>query len=153
MTDTVAQYGLTPSRITLEITERYIMDTTAYDDRLLDTFKALGFRISVDDFGTGYSSMSYLKKLPIDTIKIDKSFIRDIPADLSDNEITKAIIALSSSLGYKTVAEGIENEEQERFLFEHGCHYGQGYHYARPLGYDAFVRFVEESYRSPRQKR
>ncbi|WP_456451274.1 EAL domain-containing protein [Hydrogenimonas sp.] len=141
-TDTVARYGLTPARITLEITERYIMDTSAYDDKLLDTFKELGFGISVDDFGTGYSSMSYLKKLPIDTIKIDKSFIRDIPHDTSDNEITKAIIVLSGSLGYKTVAEGIENAEQEHFLLEHGCHYGQGYHFSRPLPFDEFVDFV-----------
>jgi diguanylate cyclase (GGDEF)-like protein/PAS domain S-box-containing protein len=145
ITDTVKRYGLTPDRITLEITERYIMDTSAYDDKLLDTFKEMGFGISVDDFGTGYSSMSYLKKLPIDTIKIDKSFIQDIPHDVSDNEITKAIIVLTESLGYKAVAEGIENVEQEAFLIEHGCHYGQGYFFSRPLAFDDFIRFVSEN--------
>ncbi len=126
------------------MTERYIMDTSTYDNTILQTFQSMGFKISVDDFGTGYSSMSYLKKLPIDTIKIDKSFIQDIPRDINDNEITKAIIVLSHSLGYKVIAEGIEHEEQEKFLIEHGCLFGQGYHFCRPLGIDAFTKFVRE---------
>ena len=138
------RYGIEPHRITLEMTERYIMDTSTYDNTILQTFQSMGFKISVDDFGTGYSSMSYLKKLPIDTIKIDKSFIQDIPRDINDNEITKAIIVLSHSLGYKVIAEGIEHEEQEKFLIEHGCLFGQGYHFCRPLGIDAFTKFVRE---------
>ena len=145
----VEKHGLSPSRITLEMTERYIMDTSAYDGRLLDRFRELGFRISVDDFGTGYSSMSYLKQLPIDTIKIDKSFIREIPDDVSDKEITKAIIALSESLGYKVVAEGIEHEAQERFLLDHGCRYGQGYLFSRPLPFDDFIDFVRRHAERP----
>ncbi|WP_457596214.1 EAL domain-containing protein [Hydrogenimonas sp.] len=135
-------HGIEPGRITLEMTERYIMDTSSYDGTILARFRELGFRISVDDFGTGYSSMSYLKELPIDTIKIDKSFIQDIPEDSSDKEITKAIIALSHSLGYKTVAEGIENEAQERFLVESGCLIGQGYFFARPLPVEEFAGFL-----------
>ena len=137
-------HGIEPQRVILEMTERYIMDTSSYDDQMLQTFRSMGFRISVDDFGTGYSSMSYLKTLPIDTIKIDKSFIQDIPEDANDREITKAIIALSKSLGYKVVAEGIEHEEQEAFLLEHGCRYGQGYLFARPLDEEKFFDFLKK---------
>ena len=138
-------HGIDPQRITLEMTERYIMDTSTYDNTILQQFQSLGFRISIDDFGTGYSSMSYLKKLPIDSIKIDRSFIQEIPYDMNDNEITKAIIALSKSLGYKVVAEGIEHEEQERFLIENGCLLGQGYYFCRPLEMDAFIAFIRKN--------
>ncbi|WP_456402594.1 EAL domain-containing protein [Hydrogenimonas sp.] len=138
----VAFYGLSPERITIEMTESYIMDTSTYDDTMLHTLKRLGFKISVDDFGTGYSSMSYLKILPIDSIKIDKSFITDIPHDPNDNAIAKAIIVLSNSLGYHVVAEGIEHPEQERFLLEQGCAFGQGYHYSRPIDLERFIAFV-----------
>ena len=140
--DRVREYGLDPKRITIEMTESYIMDTSTYDDTMLHRLKDMGFNISVDDFGTGYSSMSYLKILPIDTIKIDKSFVNDIPDDPNDNAIAKAIIVLSKSLGYSVVAEGIEHAEQERFLLEQGCALGQGYHYSRPIGLEAFIEFV-----------
>ncbi|WP_353662983.1 EAL domain-containing protein [Hydrogenimonas sp. SS33] len=141
--------GLERHRIVLELTERYIMDTSSYDSTILQRFHAMGFSISVDDFGTGYSSMSYLKLLPIDTIKIDKSFIDDIPDNPNDMEITKAIIALSKSLGYKVVAEGIENEAQERFLLSQSCEYGQGYLFSRPLPLEEFVGFVKAHLKRP----
>lgn len=136
-----ASCGVATSRITLEMTERYIMDTATHNDSILTDFRNRGFKISVDDFGTGYSSMSYLKRLPIDTIKIDKSFIDDVPGDPSDCVITKAIIALSESLGYRIVAEGIENDSQEQFLVQNRCRIGQGYLYAKPLPFDQFVDF------------
>jgi len=111
---------------------------------ILEDLRNLGFKISIDDFGTGYSSMSYLKKLPLDSIKIDKSFIDDIPDDNNDVEITKAIIALSKSLGYSVIAEGVEKEEQEHFLREHNCDIGQGYYFSKSLTDSEFIEFCKQ---------
>ena len=119
-----------------------MVETASNDLDILDHFRASGFKISIDDFGTGYSSMSYLKKLPIDTIKIDKAFVDDLPEDSSNVAISKAIITLASSLGYNTVAEGIELVAQEDFLRENGCSIGQGYHFSRPLDEAAFFAFI-----------
>ncbi len=140
----VKKANLTPLDIEIEITERYIMQHTQNNLNILNELRDAGFKISVDDFGTGYSSMSYLKKLPLDTIKIDKSFIDDIPSDNNDVAITKAIIALSKSLEYKLVAEGIEKEEQEIFLKQHGCDKGQGYLFSRPLTSQDFILFYNK---------
>ena len=134
----VERVGLDAGDVEIEITERYIMQHTQANMGTLNELRDAGFKISVDDFGTGYSSMSYLKKLPLDTIKIDKSFIDEIPDDQNDVAITKAIIALSKSLGYELVAEGIENEKQERFLQEEACDKGQGYFFSRPLPANEF---------------
>jgi diguanylate cyclase (GGDEF)-like protein/PAS domain S-box-containing protein len=139
-----ADAGISPGNIEIEITERYIMEYTTTNMTILEDFRNLGFKISIDDFGTGYSSMSYLKKMPLDTIKIDKSFINDIPEDNNDVEITKAIIVLSKSLGYSVVAEGIEKEEQENFLRKHNCDVGQGYHFSKPLGENDFIEFCTQ---------
>lgn len=87
--------------------------------------------------------MSHLKTLPLDNLKIDKSFVDDLPVDGNDREVSIAIIALSHSLGYKVIAEGIENKEQEDFLREQGCDYGQGYYFSRPLENDALVDFIK----------
>ena len=140
----VEAVGIDPQRVEIEITERYIMEHTLHNQTILDQLRKIGFRISVDDFGTGYSSMSYLKTLPLDTIKIDKSFIDDIPHDKNDVAISRAILALAKSLGYTVVAEGIEYAEQEQFLKEQRCDYGQGYRFSRPLESDAFVAFMQE---------
>ncbi len=114
-------------------TERFVMAPTLDNMSLLQNFRAKGFRISIDDFGTGYSSMAYLKNLPADTIKIDKTFVDDIEKGSADNAIIKAIIALSKTLGYSIVAEGIETKEEEDFLTEYECDYGQGYLFSRPI--------------------
>ncbi len=140
----VDEVGIDPQSVEIELTERYIMEHTQQNQTILDRLRRIGFRISVDDFGTGYSSMSYLKTLPLDTIKIDKSFIDEIPYDKNDVAITRAILALAKSLGYTVVAEGIEYGEQEQFLREHGCHYGQGYLFSRPLETQAFAAFLKE---------
>ena len=132
------------SDVEIEITERYIMQHTKENMSILSDLRDTGFKISVDDFGTGYSSMSYLKKLPLDTIKIDKSFIDDTPVDQNDVAITKAIIALSKSLGYKVVAEGIEKEQQEQFLQKEGCDKGQGYLFSKPLKPEDFISFLNK---------
>jgi EAL domain-containing protein (putative c-di-GMP-specific phosphodiesterase class I) len=136
--------GISPHNIEIEITEHFIMEYSTANLTILDDFRAIGCRISIDDFGTGYSSMSYMKRLPLDTIKIDKSFIMDLPHNVHDVEVSTAIIALSKSLGYQVVAEGIEDELQEEFLRERKCDIGQGYYFARPMDSSAFVAFVKE---------
>ena len=140
----VDRVGIDPQAVEIEITERYIMEHTEQNQAILEELRKIGFKISVDDFGTGYSSMSYLKMLPLDTIKIDKSFIDDIPHDKNDVAISRAILALAKSLDYSVVAEGIEYQEQENFLKEHGCDVGQGYLFSRPLKPDAFVAFMQD---------
>ena len=142
----VQRYELNPGDIEIEITERFIMEHTTSNITMLQRFQDSGFQISIDDFGTGYSSMAYLKKLPIDTIKIDKSFVDDIVADIQsvDNAVVAAIVALSSTLGYKSVAEGIEDPKQEKFLAEVGCDIGQGYYFAKPMRLEALIeRFAK----------
>ncbi|MDY0365797.1 MAG: EAL domain-containing protein [Arcobacteraceae bacterium] len=119
------------SNIGLEITETYIMKNINEVQETLDTLRGLGFKIIVDDFGTGYSSMSYLQKLPIDIIKIDKSFVDDI-VQSNNKSIVTAVVAISNSFGFKTVAEGIETKEQEEILTELGVDYGQGYFFCKP---------------------
>ena len=130
--------------IEIEITERFIMEYSKANMTILEDLRDIGCRISIDDFGTGYSSLSYMKRLPLDAIKIDRSFVTDLPENTHDTEVTRAIIALSKSLGYQVVAEGIENEDQEAFLLESGCDIGQGYYYAKPMDEEAFVAFLKE---------
>jgi diguanylate cyclase (GGDEF)-like protein/PAS domain S-box-containing protein len=136
--------GIDPSFVEVEITERFIMEYSTANLTILEDLRKLGCRISIDDFGTGYSSMSYMKKLPLDTIKIDRSFISELPENMHDMEVTKAIIALSKSLGYQVVAEGIENEAQEHFLHTYGCDLGQGYYFAKPMDEASLIDFLDE---------
>ena len=138
----IDELGISAKQIEIEITERYIMEDSTKKLQLLDTLRQFGFRISVDDFGTGYSSMAYLKRLPVDIIKIDKSFISDIPRDNNDVQITKAILALSHSLGYKVIAEGIETQEQLKMLQTMSCDIGQGYYFSKPLPADEFMDYL-----------
>ncbi len=140
----IARVDILPSQIELEITERYIMEFNESNMTVLEELRDLGFRMSIDDFGTGYSSMNYLTKLPIDIIKVDKSFVDGIPDDNNNMQISKAIIALSKSLGYKTVAEGIETKEQEETLLNLNCNIGQGYLFSKPLNYEDAVHFLKE---------
>ena len=133
--------GMDAKHIELELTERYIMEYSTEKLTILDDLRSLGCRISIDDFGTGYSSMSYLRSLAIDTIKIDKSFILELPDNTNDAEVSKAIIVLSQSLGYEVIAEGIETVEQEALLRSYNCDMGQGYYFARPMTSDDIVAF------------
>jgi diguanylate cyclase (GGDEF)-like protein/PAS domain S-box-containing protein len=140
-----SRHDIKPSEIEIEITERFIMEHTVSNIKMLQNFRDHGFKISIDDFGTGYSSMSYLKQLPVDTLKIDKSFVDDILEGSSDNVIIEAIIALSKALGYSIVAEGIETQKQEDFLAQAQCDLGQGYLFCKPISCDAIIeRFSEK---------
>ena len=133
-------YNLKPSQVEIEITEHFLMEHTQTNIHMLKEFQEHGFKISIDDFGTGYSSMSYLKQLPIDTIKIDKSFVDDIAQESSDNVIIEAITALAKTLGFTIVAEGIETYEQEEFLNSIGCDIGQGFLFSPPKTYEEIIK-------------
>jgi EAL domain-containing protein (putative c-di-GMP-specific phosphodiesterase class I) len=124
---------LEPSRLVLEITETALMQDKQAALARLNALKALGVHLSVDDFGTGYSSLSYLRQFPIDTVKIDKSFVDEVHRGGDDASFVGAILRLSEALHLDTLAEGIETEGQAVALQQLGCHLGQGYLYARPL--------------------
>ena len=142
--DIILRVGIPAHKIEIEITEHFIMEYSIINLTILEDLRNIGCKISIDDFGTGYSSMSYMKELALDTIKIDKSFVTDLPLDLHDAEVSKAIIALSKSLGYQVVAEGIETVEQEEFLRHHHCDIGQGFYFAKPMDRDDFISFVKK---------
>ena len=130
--------------IEFEITETAIMENIDVIAQTLEAIKALGVHISIDDFGTGYSSMAYLKKLPIHTIKIDRTFVEEIDSDEDDKAITEAIVAMSRRLHLSTIAEGIETEAHEAILREMGVDNGQGYLYSKPLPLQEFIAFIEK---------
>jgi len=125
--------GCQPQWLELEVTEEYIMEDTSMVVQVLNEVKDLGISLAIDDFGTGYSSLSQLKRLPINKLKIDRSFVCDLPHDDEDVVISKTIIALCRNMGLSVVAEGVETEEQKDFLLQNGCQYIQGYFYAKPM--------------------
>ncbi len=130
------EFGLKPGQFEVELTETVLMENL--DDALtkLEQLKELGIVISIDDFGTGYSSLGYLKRLPVNIVKVDRSFVIDIPNDKDDMEITAAVIAMAHNLNYEVVAEGVETAEQLAFLETCHCDYGQGYFFSKPLSPD-----------------
>ena len=138
------QAGLSPSQLELEITETVLMENVLANVELLHRVQTEGIRLSIDDFGTGYSSMAYLKRFPIDQLKIDRTFVRDIPGDGDDEAITTAIIAIAHSLGLSAVAEGVETEEQLQFLRAAGCDIMQGFYYSEPLPPDQITAFLRD---------
>jgi len=136
----LAETGFDPRYLEFEITESVLMESSAAVSEVLAALKAMGISISVDDFGTGYSSLSYLKRFPIDALKIDRSFVRDVPADHDDAAIVRAIIAMSRSLRMKVIAEGVETQEQQQFLRAEGCDEIQGFFSGRPVPPDELVQ-------------
>lgn len=138
------QTGLDPKYLELEITESVMLQETTHTMSILTRLQQLGIFISIDDFGTGYSSFSYLKKLPVNAIKIDRSFIKDISKHREDVAIVKAIIATGHSLGLKVIAEGVETPEQQHFLAAQGCDEMQGFLLSKPLPPDPVAGFVTQ---------
>lgn len=138
--DCMRLVGVAPARLELEITEGVVMHKRKQAMRTLSQLRALDISIAIDDFGTGYSSLSQLKRLPINKLKIDKSFVRDIPNDRNDEAITLAVIALAHSLDLTVIAEGVETEQQRDFLRQHGCPAGQGNLYSPALPATDFAR-------------
>jgi len=139
----ILESGCNPRDIELEVTEGYIMDEPEKAILTLNELHNLGFALAIDDFGTGYSSLAYLKRFPIQKLKIDQSFVRDIPGDEDDESIVKAVILIAESMKLDVIAEGVENTEQEDFLMEHGCFLIQGFLYARPMPLDELNDFLK----------
>lgn len=138
----IAKTGCLVGHLELEVTEGQIMTHPEEAIKILNKINQLGVKLAIDDFGTGYSSLSYLKKLPISKLKIDQSFIRDLPEDEEDAAITKAVIALAQSLNLRIIAEGVETLEQKEFLVQNGCENIQGYFYAKPMPADEMHTFL-----------
>jgi EAL domain-containing protein (putative c-di-GMP-specific phosphodiesterase class I) len=136
--------GLPAHCLDVELTESMLMDNVADNIKVLRELKDRGLTISVDDFGTGYSSLSYLQRMPIDTMKIDRSFVRDISGPDSDAPIAKAIIALAHSLRMETIAEGVETRAQREFMHAHGCDALQGFYFSQPLAVPDFTALLEQ---------
>jgi diguanylate cyclase (GGDEF)-like protein/PAS domain S-box-containing protein len=134
--------GMAAEMLELEITESMVMQNAERAIQALVAIKELGVRLAIDDFGTGYSSLAQLKRFPIDTLKVDRSFIRDIPMDGEDRAITEAIIAMGRTLSLTVIAEGVETEEQQTFLREHACDQMQGYFFSRPVEPEKFAELL-----------
>lgn len=138
------QTQVNPARLEVEITESSIITHIEESKNILLQIKALGISIAMDDFGTGYSSLAYLKQLPVDCLKIDRSFVSDLHVDISDASIVSTIILLAHSFNLQVVAEGIESEEHLNFLIEHQCEMGQGYYFSPPLPIALFEEFWQK---------
>lgn len=137
--------GVDPRRIELEVTESTIMRNIEQSIAILNGFRTMGIQLAVDDFGTGYSSLAYLKRFPLTRLKIDCSFVHDLPSDTNDAAIARSIIALANGLGLEVIAEGVENWEQAEFLKKEGCEEAQGYLYSRPIQASALPNYRELS--------
>jgi len=135
--------GANPARLKLELTESLVLNNMDDVVAKMQQIRLLGVRFSMDDFGTGYSSLAYLTQLPIDQLKIDKSFVQNIPGKSSDELIARTIIAMGLGLGMNVIAEGVETPEQHVFLAQHGCHAYQGYLFSRPLPLEALEAYLK----------
>ncbi len=140
------KYKIEPHQLKLEITESVVVENSDHVISILKQFRAMGIKLSMDDFGTGYSSLSYLHKLPINTLKIDRSFVSQVTIENESAEIVKTILLLAKNLKLETVAEGIEAFEQLQFLKEFGCDYAQGYYFSKPLNVEDAFAFINKSF-------
>ena len=142
----LTETGADPACIELEITESALMEPSAELSGRLQDLVDLGLTLALDDFGTGYSSLSYLKRLPIARLKIDRSFVDDLPGNAEDAAVTSAALSLARDLGMQVVAEGVETQAQRQYLAERGCHALQGYLFSRPLTVDAFAHWIRANH-------
>ncbi len=145
VSDALARYELPGSCLALEITETVLMQNPDMCSNVLVSLKYLGVTVSIDDFGTGYSSLSYLRRFPLDELKVDRAFIKDLPADKDGIAIVSAVVAMAHALSLKVVAEGVETEEQLEFLKTRQCNQYQGFYFSRPLPENDFVALVDKS--------
>jgi EAL domain-containing protein (putative c-di-GMP-specific phosphodiesterase class I) len=134
----LAEFNLAPQQLELELTETALLQDTESSINLLSQLKEIGVRLAIDDFGTGFSSLSYLRQFPIDSLKIDQSFVREAGVGASDGVILNAVIGMGRSLHQRVIAEGIELERQFTFLNSRDCEEGQGFFFSRPLHADQF---------------
>ena len=146
----IRRTGANPNRLKLELTESVLVDNVQDIIEKMHALKARGVVFSLDDFGIGYSSLSYLKRLPLDQLKIDQSFVRDVLVDPNDAAIARTIVALAQSLGLGVIAEGVETEEQRDFLADAGCHAYQGFYFCRPLPIEGFEEFAGRGRMTPK---
>jgi EAL domain-containing protein (putative c-di-GMP-specific phosphodiesterase class I) len=148
MTETVGrtlrETGLEARWLGLELTETVLVNHQREGTDTLHALRAMGLHLAVDDFGTGYSSFSYLKHFPLDTLKIDRAFIRDITSDPGDAAISTAIIALGHALGLTVTAEGVETAEHVALLRQQGCDHMQGYYFSRPVSAEAMAELLRD---------
>jgi diguanylate cyclase (GGDEF)-like protein len=144
--DSLEQAGIAPNRLELELTESLLMEDTEGNRAVLAAFAQLGVRLAIDDFGTGHSSLSYLRRLDVDTLKIDRSFVMQLPENPEDAAIATAVVALGKSLDIHVVAEGVETEAQARFLTGLGCHEMQGWLLCKALPADALTPWLQEQH-------
>ena len=141
--ETVTRHAIDPAFLSLELTESMLLESVEQMiDKMLELRK-IGVRFELDDFGTGYSSLQYLKQLPLNQLKIDQSFIRDITIDNNDKTLVHTIIAMAHHLDLKVIAEGVEDEEQRQFLMDHGCDHFQGYLFGKPMPIDMLEKYIE----------
>jgi EAL domain-containing protein (putative c-di-GMP-specific phosphodiesterase class I) len=138
----LAETGLEPRYLELEVTETVLMQNVESTAAVLRALKSMGVLLAVDDFGTGYSSLSYLRQFPIDSLKIDQSFVHDSTNDPDDAAIVSALIDLGSNLRQRVIAEGVETQEQVAFLKTRFCHEGQGYYFGRPVVAEEFTQLL-----------
>jgi len=145
----LAETGLDPAVLEIELTESVLMKRVESTAAILQALRERGVHVAVDDFGTGYSSLSYLHKFPIDSLKIDQSFVRQISSEEVDATIVTAMISMARSLRLRVVAEGIETAEQLSFLRDHECDQGQGFYFSRPVPADAFAALLANGISNP----
>jgi len=139
----IANSGIAPHKLKLELTESLLADGIEVTVAKMGSLKAMGVTLSLDDFGMGYSSLSYLKRLPLDQLKIDREFVKDILTDANDAAIARTIIGLAQSLGLGVIAEGVETQAQRAFLAQQGCYEYQGYLFCKPLPIDELEAFMD----------
>ncbi len=139
----LAETGIAPTNVELEITESMVMIDHKKALNMMSGLKKLGVMLSIDDFGTGYSSLAYMRRFPVDALKIDRSFVSDLENDYEDASIVSAVCSMARSLGLLVIAEGVETEAQLQFLKENFCDMAQGYHISRPVPIDVLEEYIQ----------